>query len=158
MTIAAMGAFLALPVRPVIFGEKGILSQLSGMLEILPGFYIASLAAIATFNRQDMDQYLPTPTPQVGVKVRGHRQVIKLTRRRMLSLQFGYLTAISFTIFLLAFAANVISPSAKAISPESLKHMQADFFLGLFTFAFAHLLTVTAFGLYQLSDRIHQPD
>src|ERR1700751_4037000 len=78
--------FLVIPLRPTIFGSSGVLWQLSGLLQILPGFYIASLAAIATFNKDNMDQYMPEPTPTVTIRVSGRQFPIQLTRRRMLSL------------------------------------------------------------------------
>jgi hypothetical protein len=118
MMVLTTFAYRILPVRPVIFGPKGVLSQMSGLLAILPGFYIASLAAIATFNKENMDLYLPPPTPTVNVKVRGISFPIELTRRRMLSLLFGYLTFISLLIFLIIIGANAIAPSVKEIIPE----------------------------------------
>src|SRR5947209_7182579 len=100
---------LSIPVRPTIFGGSGILSQLSGLLQILPGFYIASLAAIATFNKENMDHYMPEPTPTVTVRVGAQSCPIRLTRRRMLSLLFGYLSFLSLLLFLAIIVSNALA-------------------------------------------------
>jgi hypothetical protein len=150
--------FLLMPVRPTIFGVTGVLCQLSGLLQILPGFYIASLAAIATFNLQNMDHYLPKPTPTVRVRISGAMVSIQLTRRRMLSFLFGYLTFLSLALFLLTIIANSTAPSLKLVLPKTLHTPTIATFIVLYGTLFWHMIAVTLFGLYQLSDRMHQPD
>jgi hypothetical protein len=147
-----------IPVRPTIFGSSGVLAQLSGLLQILPGFYIASLAAIATFNKENMDEYMPEPTPTVTIRVSGHQFPIRLTRRRMLSLLFGYLSFLSLFLFLAIIAANVVAPSAKVFLPSEMHKVAISIFVGMYSLLFWHMIAVTLFGLYQLSDRMHQPD
>src|SRR5689334_187541 len=61
----------SVPLRPMIYLNGGLISQLLGLLQIMPGFYLAALAAIATFNRADMDGYMPQPTPTVRVQIKG---------------------------------------------------------------------------------------
>lgn len=137
---------------------NGLLTQISGLLQILPGFYLAALAAIATFNKSDMDAYMPQPTPTLRVQIQGINHPIKLTRRRMLALQFGYLTLISLALFIVTIAANIAAPSVKMMSPAYLQRWLNGAFLVLFLLGFWHMIAVTLFGLYQLSDRMHQPD
>ena|ERR1700761_9397105 len=63
LAIPTVGVFLILSDRPQIFLANGVLSQVGGLMQNLPGFYLTALAAIATFNRPDLDYLLPEPTP-----------------------------------------------------------------------------------------------
>lgn len=132
--------------------------QVAGLLQILPGFYVASLAAIATFNKNNMDEYMPEPTPTVTIRVSGHVCPIKLTRRRMLSLMFGYLSFLSLLLFLAIVLANALAPSLKVLLPLPLHKIALAAFVAIYGLLFWHMIAVTLFGLYQLSDRMHQPD
>jgi hypothetical protein len=135
--------YLFLPERPPIFGSSGVLWQLSGLLQILPGFYIASLAAIATFNKDNMDQYMPEPTPTVNVTVRGQSFPIRLTRRRMLSLMFGYLAFLSLMLFLIIIAANYLAPSIKVWLPKETHAAAILSFIIVYGLMFWNLVAVT---------------
>jgi hypothetical protein len=120
--------------------------EISGLLQILPGFYIASLAAIATFNKGNMDQYMPEPTPTVNVRVRGHSLPIRLTRRRMLSLLFGYLSFLSLLLFLLIILANSVYLTMKIVIPTSW-HLRVAL---LFLLVYGMLFWESYFGDYVL--------
>lgn len=151
-------AIYYLPVSPAVFGNDGVVTQLMGLLQILPGFYLTALAAVATFNRPDMDELLPAPVPTVEISVRGRAQEIELTRRRMLSMLFGYLTFLSFAIYLVSVSAKIIEPSLIAVSPDWLIWYCQRGFSFVYGFLFWQMIFITMFGLYQLSDRMHQPD
>lgn len=157
----AMAVTLAiwqLPVKPPTFGNAGILAALIGLLQILPGFYLTALAAVATFNRPDMDQLMPKPVPTVRISISGINQEVELTRRRMLAMLFGYLTFICFGLYLLTLASQIAAPSVESIVPKHLHIWVVAVFSMLFNFMFGQLVFITMFGLYQLSDRMHQPD
>lgn len=151
-------AFAALSETPQVFLVNGLLSQVAGLVQNLPGFYLAALAAIATFSRRDMDLLMPKPTPTVSVRYLGQSHEIQLTRRRMLSMQFGYLTLLSLALFGVVLAANAAAPTLKARLPIGMHRYSVVLFVGLFSYAVWHMVSITLFGLYQLSDRIHQPD
>jgi len=147
-----------MPIKVQIFGQSGMMTLLIGLLQILPGFYLTALAAVATFNRPDMDLLLPKPIPTIKISVKGIPQDIELTRRRMLSMLFGYLTFISFSLYFLAVAAQVIAPNIAAVISVTAVFLLRNAFLLLFLFLLGQLIFITMFGLYQLSDRMHQPD
>lgn len=149
--------YFCLPAVQPLFGDAGIIKQLQGFLQILPGFYLAALAAIATFNKNDLDFHLPAPTPKIDVVVNGHEVLINLTRRRMLSYLFGYLTFLSLVIYLATVLASIAAPSGVAIFGKNLIIAKA-FFIACLNLFFIQMIIVTIFGLYQLCDRIHQPD
>lgn len=98
------------PVRPDIFGDHGIVQGVNGLLQILTGFYIASLAAVATFNKQSMDEVMPGEPPIVDV--RGGK-IEQLTRRRFVCSMFGYLAFISLFVYLIGIGALASVESAK---------------------------------------------
>jgi len=140
-------------------GDKGLINDLQGFLQILPGFYLASLAAIATFNKEDLDHELPAPTPTIAIKfirdARLHNKTIRLTRRRMLCYLFGYLTFLSLMLYLATVFAPVTLVDAASHAQQYSGYISeaAKFIFQLF---FWQMIVVTVFGLYQLCDRIHQ--
>jgi hypothetical protein len=42
-----------------------------GFVQVLPGFYIAALAAIATFNKTDIDKIMAAPAPKIDIFIHG---------------------------------------------------------------------------------------
>jgi hypothetical protein len=144
--------------RPQIFLANGTLAQLSGLLQLLPGFYIASLAAVATFQREDLDQYMPEPTPASSAFIKGQWVPIPLTRRRMMSMMFSYLSFVSIVLFIMIVGANFVATWGAAIVPSSYKLAAVIGFIFIFCWIFWNMIIVTLFGLYQLGDRIHQPE
>jgi hypothetical protein len=147
----------SLPEHPQLYLANGLFSQLGSLLQNLPGFYIAALAAIAVFQREGFDMPLPTPAPTLRIRVGAKWMTIELTRRRLLTVLFGYLSALSFLLYLMIVFVNAVAPTASRLAGS-----QKAIFGCIGAFAvmtlFGHLLCVTAFGLYQLSDRIFQPD
>lgn len=156
-SMSAIG-IAVLPERPQIYLTNGVLSQIGSMIQNLPGFYIAALAAIATFQQASLDMLMAKPTPSVATFVNGKWIEVQLTRRRMLTLLFGYLSALSFIIYLAIIAANAIAPSVRAAAGEAWRAAVSIPTTTVLMFLIWHMLCVTLFGLYQLSDRIFQPD
>jgi hypothetical protein len=70
------------PGHPNIFGNGGLLASAGGLLQVLTGFYIASLAAVATFNKHSMDLPMPGESPVLALIERGHLHRVPLSRRR----------------------------------------------------------------------------
>lgn len=136
-----------------LFSDKGFFERLFGILSILPGFFIAALAAVATFGHEDMDNYLPTPSATLGYNERGETGVYQLSKRQFISLLFSFLTFESLFLFLiLAFSL----PLAAIEVPMFV----SSFFIVAFTFftctALCQLVILTMFGLYFLGDRMHR--
>ncbi|TXL12353.1 hypothetical protein BMR05_15660, partial [Methylococcaceae bacterium HT4] len=89
-----------------LYSNSGIITKILGFVQVLPGFYIAALAAIATFNKTDIDKTMPAPAPKIDILVQGKSVAIKLTRRRFLCSMFAFLTAESLIIIVLAIFAT----------------------------------------------------
>lgn len=158
VTILTASGFALLSPRPQIFLKDGLLQQVATLLSIMPGFYLAALAAIATFHKPDMDSYMPSPVPTVETLTGGHWRTINLTRRRYLSLMFGYLTLLSLFLFIGVLISNACAESVKMLLPQNYHYFSVVFYMSIFLLFFWHMIAVTLFGLYQLSDRMHQPD
>ena len=86
LTLISMGSFLFLDskVKIDIFSSVGLSNRILGFVQILPGFYIAALAAIATFNKTDIDFVMPAPAPRLNVEVQGRSFPIDLCLRFLL--------------------------------------------------------------------------
>ncbi|MBN7120316.1 hypothetical protein BSU01_01100 [Erwinia billingiae] len=135
--------------------NDGLIKSLSSFIGSLPGFYIAALAAIATFNRKQIDYPLinDNGNPYIyvtGVKENGKIYQAKedLTRRLFLCMLFSFLTALS--ILIIVFNAFVM-PVVILKSSTSITIA----FLSIYLFLTWQLLVTTFFGLYYLGDRIH---
>lgn len=150
------GGFLLLPDRPGLYEHENLMDEFQGFLQILPGFFLASLAAIATFNKEDLDYHLPKPTPKIEIQLKGRPLTIELTRRRMLCYLFGYLTFLSVFLYLAVVLGAAVEPSYYELFNNSLFIKTALF--SIFNLFFWQMIVVTIFGLYQLCDRIHQPE
>lgn len=155
----AIGAFV-LRGNVNVYGRDGIISMVLSFIQNLPGFYIAALAAIATFGRTDIDSIMPgNPPPSIQTYTTiGKRNRIPLTRRRFLCLLFAFLTIECILLTLVSIGGISIAPFLRTILDNG--SQIALYLLGIFIYFFLliQLIVVTFWGLYYLGDRIHQPD
>ena len=157
ISISCSAIFFTLPIEKTIYGNDGFIRDLQGFLQILPGFYLAALAAIATFNKNDLDFHLPPPTPQIEIIIQNQKILINLTRRIMLSDLFGYLTFLSLMIYIFIVVGSIMAPNSSFLFKNYYEPIKIiSFFVG--NLFFWQMIIITIFGLYQLCDRIHQPD
>lgn len=141
-----------------IYGSFGLIDKTSSFIQTLPGFYIAALAAIATFNRQDIDKHIPAPTPKIEILIAGQKNIISLTRRRFLCMLFAFLTAESIFIAIFGMAAMTLAPAFSHLIQPNFHLISTCIVLSIFIFLFWQLITSTCLGLYYLGDRLHQPE
>jgi hypothetical protein len=134
----------------VYSGKENLIVSLVSFIANLPGFYIAALAAVATFNRSDMDLRLPSPTPEIKTLIRGNDQTIKLTRRRYLCLLFAFLTGESICLVVFTKFAGVVVLN---------NNVEFWSWFGVFAFFlfFWQLMTATLYGLFYMGDKMHEP-
>lgn len=147
-----------LPLSLKIFGDKGLIEIITGILQILTGFYIASLAAISTFNKKGMDDIMPGEPPTLKVSYRGSIRTDRLTRRRFLCLMFGYLAYLSLILYFLGETANLIKENAMIIVAVQYHAMVKWVFVSIYLFLSNNLIITTLLGLYYMVDRIHRSD
>lgn len=140
------------------YGAGGLVSLLLGYIQNLPGFYIAALAAIATFPQVQIDEILAgNPAPKiVNVDSQGNENVIELTRRRFLCLMFAFLTAECIVLTILsAVGLSVATPIRAAVADWA---YIALFAVATFSYfmLFFQLIVATFWGIFYLGEKIHQ--
>jgi hypothetical protein len=146
------------PGPPNIFGNGGLLPNAGGLLQILAGFYIASLAAVATFNKPSMDLPMPGDPPTLTLIERGHLRRVSLSRRRFLSVMLGYMAFISLLLYIVGLLSIVSAGSVKQIVPKAYYLSLRATFVFSYTLCASNLFITTLLGLYYMADRIHRPD
>ena len=151
-------AFVYLLLLPNAAAEKiAIAEQLvvfsSQCLMILPGFYIAALAAIATFS-PTMDQGLNGGEARLKSREYGADIERKPTRRRFLCLLFGYLSFLSLVLALLSGLPPVLDP-ARFFQDAEWRNLCRIICTGVYGLFFMQLISLTLLGLFYLANRIH---
>jgi hypothetical protein len=141
-----------------LYAEGGLISKILGFVQNLPGFYIAALAAIATFNRVDIDRTMPAPAPRIDIVVQGKKVPIELTRRRFLCSMFAFLTAENLVIVAMAIFAQALCGAVKAKVGGCYHLWLSGTFLFVFLLLFWQMMITTFWGLFYLGDKLHQPD
>jgi hypothetical protein len=150
------------------FGPSGFLDKLLLLTGPLTGFYIAALVAAATFTHPDLDKTIQSgPIALVTKDADGKKIRDLLTRREFACMIFGYL---AFNTFLLSVVA-VVLPSIAEVRKELHELRYIGFLFGDpwwriprdivicgIVIAVAHLIVVTALGLYYLMDRLYRKD
>lgn len=165
ITIIVVLAYIALPSKPPIVGEKALAASLLTIVSTLPGFYFAGLAAVSTFGNTTMDHEMPAPAPEVEMVVAGTEVKVKLTRRLFLSYLFSYLVILSFVLCVALVGLNALSGSIDALQTYLAQVSDSVWpwriVKGLtgtaLVFAFASMVITTLHGVFFLTEKIHQP-
>ncbi len=148
--------------KPVdLFSGSGLLAKILGFIQNLPGFYLAALAAVATFNNPDMDKLMPGQPPTAKILHNGDLTTVPLTRRRMLCIMFAYLTALSFGLTIASIASMTFADAVKAAVSDlrpAYVNLLKGAFASLYLTALMQMLLITLWGLFYLGERIHTPD
>ena len=105
MLVGAILAYfsLLLQSKEIILLTHSRFSDAFNFLAILPGFYIASLAAISAINKSAIDEIINKKSPPYLIKREPQRTETyqqPLTRRLFLSLLFAYLASTSLLVVL----------------------------------------------------------
>lgn len=131
-------------------------SSLSTFIQVLPGFYIGSLAAIASYSYAGLDSEMSNPKVKIQERTTNGSRPSPLTRRRYLTIMFGYLASISMVLTILVFFVTLLY--SIGIFPVAKITFLAIYYLIVFIFfsIFTQMLLITFFGIYYLSDRMHR--
>jgi len=143
-----------------MIGTNGLLLQVNGLLQVLIGFYIAALAAVATFTNATIDEVMAGDAPTLVETFRGQKFEVELTRRRFVCYLFGYLALVSFILFCIGLISILIGKPINAwvvtfLSPDAILGLKT-IFIGVYTFVLVNIITTTLLGLYFLAVRFHQ--
>lgn len=156
LTLLACFLLFILPKGFSLLGGHGLVFIITDLVKILVGFYIASLAAIATFQKPDMDEMLSGEPATLDVKRKGHDKIVSLSRRRFLCFLFGYLAFMGIVIYFAGALATLLASNFTSFASGGL----GGFIRWLFTFCYifltANLISTTMLGLHFMTDRIHR--
>lgn len=157
-----LGIFWGVLPHTNLYSNEGIFVRILGFVQSLPGFYIAALAAIATFNQPGLDVLMPGTPPRAKIIYNGSFTVVELTRRRFLCLLFSYLTAISFLLTISLIATTSLSAPVRELlngsGHENIVEMLRWSGCWLQIAALVQMLVVTFYGLFYIGERIHIND
>lgn len=158
LTIISVGILWCFSGRIPVFADKGVVSFIVGYLQIVSGFYIASLAAVATFNKESMDKPMPGIPVVLPVTRRSKGRPETLSRRRFLCFLFGYLSLLSLVLYFSGSALILLAPHIKNILSEAALAAVKWSVICVYMFTTYNLLVTTLLGLYYMTDRIHRKD
>lgn len=135
-----------LPKHISFIGKDSLISLVNGILQILSGFYIASMAAVATFQKNGMDDVMTGVPPTLRGK--------SLTRRKFLTYLFGYLAFLSITLYFIGGAMQLSSSSIKEMHFASVSYVK-NICLFVYIFFVGNILSTTALGMFFMIDKMH---
>lgn len=162
--ILAVGVYFLLPVNVRLSGPDSASSVFAPLFAGLPGFFIAALAAVSTFQGGDLDRTMKGTT--IWILANGDAADTPVTLRVFLSHLFAYLTVLSVVGFLLCAGANLLAANIAhfqsiAVDTEC-PWDNIGWILARYVFVFvlagitASILSCAALGLYFLAERVHQ--
>lgn len=144
------------PVPVRVLDKGGVVYAVTDLIKVLVGFYIAALAAVATFQKEDMDQQTEGEPLTLKVRRKGQLKDAKLTRRQFLCYLFGYLSFLSLFLYFAGACAPFVSVIFNDSLPGWLFAAVRFLCLLLYLLFAAQLITTTLLGLHFLTDRIHR--
>jgi len=132
------------------FFQSESFNLLTNFLQTLPGFYIAALAAIVSFNNERLDEIDFDDCP---LDVKG----LNMTFRRFLTNTFAYLAWISIFLILYCLILKYVFENNQLPSNKYISSLIYALLFVPFSFFFGQLVTITAMSLSYLGDRILRP-
>jgi hypothetical protein len=168
ITVLIICAYSLIPGAS-FFRANGFVDKLLTLTSCLTGFYVAALVAASTFTLPDLDRVI-TSGPIILLERDSDGNLVRehLTRREFACAIFGYLSYLSLLLsigsaFLVSIASvDRVKAAAHPIVGWAFTgwhfvvlRIGAMLFYSLGT---AHLIAVTALGLYYLMDRLHRRD
>jgi hypothetical protein len=137
-----------------IYGSPGLISSIVTYLQLLSGFYITALAAIATFNRDGMDDPMLGDPPTL--ELHNSLEPEKLSRRRFLCFLFGYLALGSLLLYIGGTIITLSAPILKATLEASTVKILRWTISTVYIFCTFNILITSLLGMYYLTDRLHR--
>ncbi len=158
LAVATMAIYYFVPEKPPILGKGGYLDQIQSIDVFLAPFFIAALAAVATFDRPMMDKELDGEPATLDIWDNNKSCFIttSLTRRQFLSFLFGYLSLLSILIFLISFICSMFVNQKNIPYIFGYKDYAALGFILVHSFIFWNLMVNTLIGLFFLTEKINK--
>lgn len=157
LTLAFCVSFYWITGTWVRLSNPKVIGDINGLMSLLIAFYIAALAAIATFHGASLDSAMKGRTPVLIRKFGESRLEEKLTRRRFLAALFGYCAAMAILVYIVgAVAVHIESPCVAAIWVSEVLGVASGAAATFYIWMLASLWTVTMLGLHYFVERMHR--
>ncbi|WIG82596.1 hypothetical protein KFZ68_07010 [Photobacterium damselae] len=145
--VAALFLFLLsrAPVEIAFVGKSGLVQLVNGLLQILIGFFVASLAAVATFQRPGMDEVMRGKAPTLNGK--------DVTRRQYLCYMFGYLAFMSIAVYFGSGVLELTMNVWKGVFDNNFTQIKLIAIFIYFVLV-SNIIFTTLLALHFLTDRI----
>ena len=138
-----------------------LVEKMTSFIGLLSGFFIASLAAIATFGGKGLDSEM-IGNGKVTLTHKSpcgdNDDVEALTRRRFLSFLFGFLAFMSIVCSLLGMVAFFADQINIGLYSQNLVNYGFPFFWIIYSFFIGTIISNTLLGLFYLTDRMHRSE
>ncbi|MET4594676.1 MULTISPECIES: hypothetical protein [unclassified Sphingomonas] len=154
--------YFSLPIAA--FGTDGLVPGILNLLNLLIAFFIAALAAVATFDRKGLDDAVKgDPALMKRTKANGARIDHVLTHRQFVCYMFGFLSFASLMLLIGLYALRVVGPGIWSETHLTLTLKDVSFNLrpwfkaiglSVFFFVIGQIVTTTLLSLYFLTDRL----
>lgn len=154
LAAAVVWTYVQFPAQLPLATEKGLFASVNQLLQVLVGFYIAALAAVASLNSVSLDQAVEGDP--VSIVQRGLSEPVVLNRRRLISMMFAYLSFTSIAIYTLGVVAILGRDIFNDIVPIAAKESIKVSFLAFYTIALVQSVCITLVTLFYLGDRMHR--
>lgn len=149
----AIGLIFILDIDVQLKGEDGVLRATTSLFTVAGGFFVAALTVLITNDHPVLNGYF----------VGDHKPYIKyesepLTRKRFLSLLFGYISFLSFFLVSFSILINIYFSLFERVSSFFLKISIFYIMSAIGAFAAFQVLLLSLVGLHYLTDRLHRSD
>jgi hypothetical protein len=147
-----------------LYAADGFIPGIINLLNLLIAFFIAALAAVATFDRPGLDDKLKGEP--ATMKRKDSKGVVRdhvLTHRQFICYLFGYLAFSSIMLLLILYGFRLVGHDAAAAVHLKLALGKLDVdlkpilkLIGIyaFFFLFGQIIITMLLGIYFLSDRL----
>lgn len=144
--LAAGSTFVLWWVDAPVLTNEGLVERMNELLQVLVGFYVASLAAVSTFPSVALDQ--------TALNTTFKKQSI--LRRQLLAYLFGYLSFLSLSLYI----AGVLGLLSRSLISASFEAGGVAWGGLLFVYLVIvwNMTCVTLLGIHYLVDRTFRPD
>jgi len=142
-----------------VFTEEGLIGSFQKLLEILVPFYIVALAAVATFEREGLDEVMKGRPALLTVRDAKSQTIeVALTRRQFICYLFGYLAILSLLLFVFVIMFNVLGERIGEtlfhwLGAQKIWYLKIAVIYG-FLFPIWQMIITTVLGIYFLSERL----
>lgn len=153
LSAIVVGLAALLKIDVPVTGDDGILKASISLFTVAGGFFVAALTVLITNDHDVLNAYF---VGESKPKIRGEEE--ELTRKRFLSLLFGYLAFASFSIVVTCLLITVFADFLSSLpkTPFFVFGSYAAGFVG--TFVAFQLFLLAMVGLHYLTDRLHRSD